>query len=170
MAQQLSPEVAATEQRVAREAFPLCDKEPRDGLLSLAAALLSLAAAFPVSSVASAGDLKQAHLSFGGPGAMWIMWVTDANASAPLVRWGLSSTTLSSTASGTSHTYNTGLFGWHKWIHQARMAPLAPDTVYFYQFGHAGSTVSPIYSFKTPSSLVARLAFQGDQVGARRFM
>ncbi len=70
MAQQLSPEVAATEQRVAREAFPLCDKEPRDGLLSLAAALLSLAAAFPVSSVASAGDLKQAHLLFGGLVAM----------------------------------------------------------------------------------------------------
>lgn len=161
MAHHLSPEVGADELRVAREVFPQFDTQPRDGVLSLD----EFAAAFPVSAASGSNDLKQAHLSFGGPGAMWIMWVTDANASAPFVRWGLSSSALSNTSNGTSHTYNVGLLGWHKWIHQARMAPLAPDTVYYYQYGHVGSTVGPVYSFKMPSPSVARLAFHGDQVG-----
>jgi hypothetical protein len=110
----ISPEIGASETRIAKEVFPLFDRNA-DGVLSL----FEFMKAFPMSgSTSKSTTIKQAHLSMGGDASYWVMWVTDAVLEGPFVRWGLSGNALTHSATGTRHTYNVGLFGWHKQIYQ----------------------------------------------------
>jgi hypothetical protein len=121
-----------------------------------------IALVFPASSSSSSSSLKQYHLSLA-PNAMWIMWVTDDDLKAPFARWGLNENDLSNQSNGTSHTYNVGFLGWHKWLHQARMDKLSTQTKYFYQFGNGEADKSEVLSFVTPGTTTAKIAFLGDQ-------
>jgi hypothetical protein len=100
---------------------------------------------------------------------MWIMWVTSEQYADCFVQWGLSPEALVNKATGTSHTYNIGWHGlgeegWDKEIYQAKMSNLAANTKYFYQFGHAAAGIdSKVYSFKTPGTQSATVAFLADQ-------
>ncbi len=137
--------------------FRLLDKDG-DGVVTRT----EMEKAFPMT-LAAEGGLRQSHLSLGGAWDMWIMWVTDSKLAGPFVRWGSSPSQLSHNATGTSHTYNVGLFGWHKWLHQAAMTGLAPDQKVFFQYGHAGGDTSAVSSFQMPGLTTASIAFLADQ-------
>ncbi len=130
-----------------------------DGVVTRA----EIEAAFPTSAAGDSSALKQGHLSLGGRDSMWIMWVTDDKENAPWVRWGAAASRLDVNATGTSHTYSVGLFGWHKWLHQAVMTGLAADQRVFYQFGNGAALESEVQSFQMPGLHSASIAFLADQ-------
>lgn len=153
----MSPDVNATIARLREEVFPVHDKDG-DGTWSYNEFLQ----AWPVSGARDGPLLKQGHLSFGGEGRMWIMWVTDEKLANPFVTWG-QTPNLTNRAPGSTHTYNVGLLGWHKHIYQAEMTSLAAGGKYFYAFGHTNATVSSVHSFRMPDTKRARIVFHGDQ-------
>jgi hypothetical protein len=129
-----------------------------DGLVTRA----EIEAAFPMSKAGDSSALKQGHLSLGGRSSMWVMWVTDDKQSTPFVRWGAAASRLTLNATGTSHTYNVGLFGWHKWLHQVAISGLAANLVVYYQFGN-GALESDVNSFQMPGADTASIAMLADQ-------
>lgn len=152
----LEAAMPAEARRGSAAVFSALDRDG-DGVVTRA----EIAAAFPMS--AASGELKQGHLSLGGRDSMWIMWVTDdKQSSPPWVRWGAAASRLGQNATGTSHTYNVGLFGWHKWLHQAGMTGLTAGQPVFYQFGN-GALASEVQSFRMPGTGEARIAFLADQ-------
>lgn len=142
----------------AKEIFARLD---RDGSGSVSFDELLLA--FPRSAKTEGDDIRQAHLSLGGAGAMWITWVTEDKEGVPFARWGSAANSLPYNASGTTFTYNVGFLGWHKWLHQVEMSGLGVDTKVYYQFGTVGGSVSQVGSFQMPGTATATIAFQGDQ-------
>lgn len=122
-----------------------------------------IAQRFPRTLARENALLKQGHLSFGGAGSAWIMWVTDDLHAGAFVRWGPSPSSLPYSSNGTTHTYDVGLGGYHKHIYQAQMTALAVNTTVYYQFGHVGVEQSSVLSFRTPRTSEASIAFLGDQ-------
>lgn len=95
-------------------------------------------------SWAAGNDPDQIRLAFI-PSGMCVSWTTEsALSSPPQVRYGLTANSMTSTASGTSHSYGTATF------HDVLLNGLNPYTLYFYQItADASSTSSAILNFTT---------------------
>ena len=95
---------------------------------------------------------KQVHLSFGSQGptttGMWVTWVSENQTVAPIVMFGTSASSLTSSSSGVSTQYfsTTSL----SWKNVVSLTGLNYDTTYYYKAGTSASGFSSIYSFATP--------------------
>lgn len=91
------------------------------------------------------------------------MWTTPDDVSAPVVRYGLSASKLSSTASASSSFYVWLDLYVSGQIQTATMTGLLPSRTYFYQVGdQATGTWSTIRQFSTDRSFPIRILVTGD--------
>ena len=117
----------------------------------LAVLLASMILAMPLTPPAEGaaeGDVpEQLQLALSANSSeMLVTWIT-ADHSEGGVQWGLSSTELLQSSSGTDHTYDAD--GWSGVIHDAAMTGLAPGTEYHYRVGDDVKGWSPVTSFTT---------------------
>ncbi|BDA46067.1 Purple acid phosphatase 15 [Coccomyxa sp. Obi] len=134
----------------------------------------------PLAKQGSPSDPDQIHIALGGPGEMYVTWVTgnatmySSNPQPPepvvksTVLYGLTPGNLQYNATGSSTYYvqnNTGKtanpennFYVSPLIHTVLLTDLAPDTTYYYRVGDNSSATSAEYSFKT-GKVVGEFAF-----------
>eukprot|EP01006_Ploeotia_vitrea_P031256 TRINITY_DN63577_c1_g3_i1.p1 TRINITY_DN63577_c1_g3~~TRINITY_DN63577_c1_g3_i1.p1 ORF type:complete len:592 (+),score=290.91 TRINITY_DN63577_c1_g3_i1:201-1778(+) len=110
---------------------------------------------------ASPNAPQQGHLAFGdNEDEMWVLYTSGSKDNAPQARWGLSETTLSESASGTSRTYAASdmcnmpsnvtaqqLFRDPGFMHAVLIKGLKPHTRYYYQFGNDQDGWSKVHTF-----------------------
>ncbi len=113
----------------------------------------ALAAAIGRDLDASSNAPAELHLSLTSqPGSMVVMWITAANYSdlTPRVTYApVSNPGASQTATGSSTTYNVGMFvGFHSAIHTVVLTGLTPGAQYTYTAGGNGSAWSAPLEFR----------------------
>ena len=97
-------------------------------------------------STAAAGP-EQLWINYGAtPDVMAVRWLTADKSAPSVLLWGLSSSSLTSSASGSSETYTYGQYT-SPLIHNVNITGLPLNTTIFYQVGDAATGVSAIYSF-----------------------
>jgi phosphodiesterase/alkaline phosphatase D-like protein len=95
---------------------------------------------------------SEIHLAItGNSGEMRVSWVTSDSTATSIVNYGLSSSQLTLSASGSASHYEILLYT-SPALHSAVMTGLEAGTQYFYQVGDANGGWSSVNSFTTPSS------------------
>lgn len=101
---------------------------------------------------------QQVHISAVGSDYMRITWITEDNHALSQVDYGRAPGVYDMSGTGDHTTYRY-FFYKSGTIHQVKIGPLDPDTVYYYRCGGA----DPMYTFKTPAaSLPVEFAIAGD--------
>lgn len=88
---------------------------------------------------------QQVHISLVGNDHMMISWVTDNKHVPSAVEYGKESGKYEASASGEHTSYRYFFYSSGK-IHNVKIGPLDPDTIYYYQCGG----INKEFSFKTP--------------------
>lgn len=101
-----------------------------------------------VAGVAAAADApQQIHLAYGAPSysSMTVSWVTNNVTATSVVKYGLSPSSLTSTAAApeppTTYLYT--------YDHHVTLTGLSPKTVYYYSCGDSAAGFSAVFNFTT---------------------
>ena len=133
----------------------------------------------PVVQPSNENEPTQVHLALGDQNdQMYVSYVTNSSAVIPQCQYGLSPSSLTSTVSGTSTTYNASnmcegkanLVGPQNFIHPGYMHTmlmndLRPSTTYYYRVGsneHGWSSIRSFYNRPTNLNEMLHLMAYGD--------
>ena len=134
--------------------------------------LLALVAAVLPATLAQSTMPEQIHLSLGqSQNDWWCSWVTFASTPASYLLYGTDPSAMKLTAAATDMLFvDEGKAQTKRWMHEAAMPGLAPDTTYYYAIyinATATAAASTIYNFSTIATTAGyttplRIAMYGD--------